>query len=142
MREKGVLLGFVEAVNLVDEDDGAVAGAGFMLGYGHDLLDFLDARENRAEGNEFGACQSGDEAGKRSFPAARRSPEEHGDKIVAFDLNSKRLAGTEKSFLADEFIKRAWPHALGERLIGGGHIGLGHWCGQFGEEAHVIWAAA
>ena len=53
--KKCVLLGFVEAVNFIHEDDGAMAAAGLLLGYGHDLLDFLDAGENGAEGDEFGA---------------------------------------------------------------------------------------
>jgi hypothetical protein len=54
--EESVLLRFVEAVNLVDEDDGAMAGAGFLFGDGHHFLDFFDAGEHGAEGNELGAC--------------------------------------------------------------------------------------
>src|SRR5260370_1912170 len=54
VRKKGVLLGFVETVDFVDEDDGAMAGTGFVLGGGHDFLDFLDAGEDGAEGNKFG----------------------------------------------------------------------------------------
>src|SRR5580692_4361717 len=53
VREEGVLLGFVEAVDFVDEDDGAQAAAGFSFGFGHDFLDFFYAAGDGAEGDEF-----------------------------------------------------------------------------------------
>src|SRR5260370_39116539 len=43
VREKGILLRYIEAVNFVAEDDGAMAVAGVVLCDGHDFLDFLDA---------------------------------------------------------------------------------------------------
>ncbi len=123
-----VLLGFVEAVNFVDEDDGAMAGAGFLLGHGHDFLYLLDAGEDGAEGDKLGAGQARDEARERGLSAAGRAPEEHGAEIVVFDLNAKRLARTEKFFLANEFIERARTHALGEWLVGSGNVGFrGRW---------------
>ena len=39
--EKSVLLRFVEAMDFVDEDDGAQASAGFVFRGGHNFLDFL-----------------------------------------------------------------------------------------------------
>src|SRR5204862_2411140 len=84
VREKSVLLGFVEAVNLVNENDGAMAGTRFVLGDGHDFLKFFDAGQDRAEGNEFGASQPGDQASQSGLPAAGRAPEEQGAKVVAF----------------------------------------------------------
>ena len=122
--EEGVLLGFVEAMDFVDEDDRAMAGAGFMLGGGHDFLDFLDAGENGAERNEFGAGQARDQARQSGLTTARRSPEKHGAEIVVFDLHAKRFAGAEEFFLADEFVEGTRAHAFGERLVGGGHVGL------------------
>ena len=122
--KKRVLLGFVEAVDFVDENNGAVAGTRFVLRGGHHFLDFLDAREDGAEGNEVSMREASDNARERGFAAARRSPEEHGAGIVALDLHAQRLAGTEQFFLADEFVERTGTHALGERLIGGGHVGV------------------
>ncbi len=128
MREKRILLGLVETVNFVDKDDGAMAGAGFLLGHGHDLLDFLDAGENGAEGDELGTRQARNEARESGLAAAGRAPEEHGAKIVIFNLHAKRFAGTEKFFLAHEFIERARAHAFGERLVGSRDFGLwGRW---------------
>src|ERR1700758_703496 len=60
VREKGVLLGFVEAVDFIDEDDGAEATAGFSFGFGHDFFDFFYAAGDGAEGDEFGFGEAGD----------------------------------------------------------------------------------
>ena len=53
--QEGVLLGFVEAVNLIDEEDGAGAESGGFFGVDHDLLDLLDAGEDGGELDEGGA---------------------------------------------------------------------------------------
>src|SRR5208283_2345231 len=132
VREESVLLGFVEAMDFVNEDDGALAGVGFALGLGHDVLDFLDAAEDGAEGDEFAAGDAGDDAGERGFAAARRTPEKHGAEIIGFDLEAEGFAGSEELFLADEFIKGARAHAFGERLQGGRGVGVL----EGGEETH------
>ena len=54
MRQKGILLRFVEAVNFVDEDDGARAVLAGAVGIAHDLLDFLDAGEHGGKLDEVG----------------------------------------------------------------------------------------
>ena len=53
--EEGVLLGLVEAVDLVDEEDGAGAVGGGLFGVDHDLLDFFYAGEDGGELDEGGA---------------------------------------------------------------------------------------
>jgi len=118
VRQKGILLGLVETVNFINEDDGALGGVGFALGLGHDLFDFLDAAENSAEGDEFTARDSGDDAGEGGFTATWRAPQEHGAEIIGFDLQAEGFAGAKKFFLADEFVECAGAHALGERLQG------------------------
>jgi len=133
VREEGVLLSFVEAVNFVDKNDGALGGVGFALGLGHDLFDFLDAAEDGAEGNEFAAGDAGDDAGESGFAAAWRSPEEHGAETIGFDLQAKRFAGAEEFFLTDEFVESARAHALGEGLQSGGSV-VG--AAEGGEETH------
>ena len=132
VREEGVLLGFVEAVDFINEDDGAEAGAGFFFGFGHDFFYFLDAAGDGAEGDEFAFGETGDEARERGFAAAGRSPEEHRTEIVGFDLDAERFAGAEELFLADEFVEGAGTHALGEGLEGRGGLGFG----EAGEETH------
>src|SRR5271157_2882566 len=113
--QEGVLLRLVEAMNFVDEDDGARAVLAGAVGVGHDLLDFLDAGEYRGKFDELGFGNAGDDFRKRRFAGARRSPEDHRGGIIAFDLDTQRLAGTDEMFLANKLLKRAWTHAIGQR---------------------------
>src|SRR5207253_619784 len=55
IRQKRVVLGFVEAVDVVDEQYGPAAHAAQEHGIHHHGLDFLDATENGAERDEFAA---------------------------------------------------------------------------------------
>ncbi len=123
-------------MDLIHEDDGALAGSRFVLGSGHDVLDFLDAGENGAEAHEFRTRETSDKPREGGLTAARRAPEEHGVKVVVFDLHAKRLSRTEKLFLADELVERARAHALGERLMRCRRGVVEGWLRQFGEEAH------
>ena len=133
--EKSVLLGFVEAMDFVDEDDGSLAAVRFAFRGGHDFLDFLDAGEHRAEGYELGTREAGNHARERGFAATGRTPQEHRGDLIVFNLLAERFAGAEKFFLADEFIERARAHAFGERLVSGV---FGGGLGEFGEEAHDL----
>ena len=51
--QERILLGLVEAVDFIDEDDRARAVLLGALGVGHDLLDFLDAGEHGGELDEL-----------------------------------------------------------------------------------------
>src|SRR5262249_22711670 len=88
MKKKNILLRFVEAMDLVNENDGAVTGAHFVFGRGHDVFYFFDAGKDRAERDEVGVCEAGDETCKRGFAAAGKSPEEHRADVVVFDLQA------------------------------------------------------
>ena len=85
-RKEGVLLRFVEPVDLVDEHDGAAArGAAQSLRFGHDLADFLDARHDGAERHELGARRVGDDPRERCLASARRTPEDERLEQIALD---------------------------------------------------------
>src|SRR5258708_20905503 len=75
VREEGVLLGFVAAVDFVDEDDGAQAAAGFFFGFGHDFFYFFYAAGDSAEGNQIAFGEAGDLARGGGVAAAAGSPE-------------------------------------------------------------------
>ena len=122
VRQEGVLLGFVEAMHFVHEDDGAASGAAGVFGGGHHVLDFADAAEHRAEGHEFGVRAAGDQARQRGLAAAGRSPEDHRAEVIALDGYAQRLAGAEQCLLAGELLEGARAHALGERRVGGGRV--------------------
>ena len=112
--QEGILLGLVEAMNLVDEDDGARAVLAGAIRVGHDLLDFLDAGEHGGKFDELGLGDPGDDFRERGLAGAGRSPEDHRSGIVAFDLDAQRLAGADEVFLSDKFFERARTHAVGE----------------------------
>ncbi len=113
--QERVLLGFVEAVHFVDEDDGARAVLPRAFGLGHDLLDFLDAAHHGRELDELGVGHAGDDLGQRGLADAGRAPEDERAGVVALDLHAKGFAGAENVLLPDELVERAGAHALGKR---------------------------
>ena len=115
VRQEGILLRFVEAVNFVDEDDGARAVLAGAVGIAHHLLDFLDAGEHGGKLDEVGLGDAGDDLGEGGFARARRAPEDHRGRVIALDLHAQRLARPDQVLLADEFIERPRPHAVGQR---------------------------
>ncbi len=119
VREKRILLRLVEAMNFVDEDDGARAILAGAIGVSHNLLDFLDAREHGGEFDELGFGDAGDDFCERSFAGAGRPPENHRSRVVALDLHPQRLAWPDEVFLAHEFFERARAHAVRQRTSAG-----------------------
>ena len=119
--QEGVLLGFVEAMDLVDEEDGAHAGGGGTFGFDHDLADLLNTGENGGELEEGGVGEGGDELGEGGFADAGRAPEDHGLRVVSLarsaclDGEAEGFAGAEEVLLADVLGEGAGAHALGKR---------------------------
>ena len=112
-------------MDFVDEDNGAQAAAGALLGFRHHFFNFLDAAQDGAEGDEFAFREAGNHPRECGFAAAGRSPEQHGAKIVGFDLHAQGFPGAEQFFLADELVESARAHAFGERLQSCGGFWLG-----------------
>ena len=123
MRKEGILLGFVEAMNFVDEDDGARAILARAFGIRHDLLDFLDADQHRGKFDEVRLGHAGDDFGQRGLARAGRPPEDERTGIVAVDLRTQGLAWTNQMLLAHELVQGARTHAIRQwtAAIGGIH---------------------
>ena len=115
-RQEGVLLRLVEAVDLVDEEDGPHAEGARLLGAGHDLLDLLDAARDGAEGDELRLREVCDHVGEGGLADAGRPPEDHRGDLVALDHRAQELPGPDEVLLPDELLERARPHAARERL--------------------------
>ena len=114
--QEGVLLGLVEAMNLVDEEDGAgeaVASSG--LGGGDDLAQVGDAAGDGRESSESGVGDSRDHPGDRRLAAARRTPKDAGGRGIGFDRSAQRCVGSDQLDLADDLVEIAGPHARRER---------------------------
>ena len=114
--QEGVLLGLVEAVDLVDEEHRAAAVHPLLLaGLLDHRPDLLDPGQHRREMNEVRPGVTGDDAGECRFPAAGRPPEDHGKNPVGLGRMPDQRPLAHDLPLADELVQAAGPHALGQR---------------------------
>jgi hypothetical protein len=78
MRQERVLLRLVEAMHLVDEEDGAAAGLlEGELGAGNGVADVLDARKDGGDCDELRIERQRHQARERGLADARGSPQDH-----------------------------------------------------------------
>ena len=116
--EQRVLLRAVEAVDLVDEQDGALPIRLLAVGRCLDLAAQVRHRAaNRRHLDERGARRLGDDVGDGGLARAGRPEQDDGAERVALDRRAQPAARPARLFLPDEFIKRAWPHAHRQRRI-------------------------
>src|SRR5436305_5090551 len=115
MRQKRVLLRFVEPVDFIHEHcrPRAVLARSFRVR--HDLLDFFDPRKHRAELDELRARHVRDDLRQRGLTSSWRSPEDQGSDIVALNLRSQWLARRDQVLSPNEFIQRARTHPVRQR---------------------------
>ena len=86
-----------------------------LLGYRHDVPDFLDAGKHRAERDEPRLRGVGNDACQRGLAGAGRAPQDDGLQEIALDGLAQRLPGRKELFLADELVEGPGPHPLGQR---------------------------
>jgi hypothetical protein len=133
VRQEGILLRLVEAVDLVNEKHGAAAkAAGPRMR--HDFFDLLDAAQHRAEWHEVALRDPGHEEGEGRLTRAGRTPQNGRADIVAFDPYPQGLARSEDMLLAHELLQAARAHPVGQRGLGD----LGRVRGAGVEEAHGL----
>ena len=112
--EERILLRLVEAVDLVDKEDGS-GGAGeegFVLGLVDDFPDFLDTRADGAEGVELPVQGVGDDTGQGGLADAGRPPEDEGGQDTALDHPPKDAAFADQVTLADVLLQGDGAHPL------------------------------
>src|SRR5262249_9429816 len=131
--KEGVLLGFVETMNLIDENNRAGAEVAGFRSICHHLLDLLDPAENGRELNEVGFGDAGDNLGQRCLSHSGRTPENDGSRIVALALQTQWFSWHQQVLLSNDFIKRSRTHALRQRSRSGS-CSFPIWKG--GEETH------
>jgi len=114
MGQKGILLALVEAVNLVNKEDGwlgALLPERFCLL--DDLTDFLDPGKHGGKKDELRGNGLGKNGGQGCFTGTGRSPEHQGGDGAAVDQLAKKLSLANQMFLADEILEASWAHPLG-----------------------------
>ena len=106
MREQRVLLGLVEAVDLVEEEDRALpALAEPVLGPLDDLAHVLHAGVDRAHRLEGLVGRARDEPGDRGLAGPGRAPEDHRRQPVPLDERPERATRGEQVALADHLVE-------------------------------------
>ncbi|MNS92159.1 hypothetical protein D3C72_1262850 [compost metagenome] len=74
MRQKGILLAFVETVYLIDKQNGATTGVTILSCPLNRLTDFFDARCHGGNSLDVRLAVAADQLRQRRFPGARRPP--------------------------------------------------------------------
>ena len=122
MRQQGVLLGLVEAMDLVEEEETprAVQGQPF-LGLGDRRANLDDAGHDRRHAAEVGADLGREEPGEAGLAGPGRSPQEERREVAASDAPAQRTALADEVLLPDELGQVARSHPGGQRLP------LGRW---------------
>ena len=125
MRQEGILLALVEAVDLVDEDDGAallepVARQGRALDR---VADVLHAAEHGADADELRIEGIGHQPRDGGLAGAGRPPQDAGMRLARLEGDAQRHARPQQVLLADDLAQGLGPQAFGERLMGGGGHG-------------------
>ena len=105
VRQQQILLGFVEAVNLVDEQHGAPATATLRTRFSNGLAQVLDPGEHRRQRNETGLRLPGEDAGQRRLPRPRTTPQDQrGQSPGALHKPPDKPIRPDEVRLADEFV--------------------------------------
>ncbi len=136
-RQERVLLGLVEAVDLVEEEDRATAVRAQPLPCtGEDGAHLCNRRRDGRQLFEGGARPGGDDPRQRRLAASRRPVEDHRADAVLFDRQAQRGALAEDLPLADELLQRCRPRALRERRRAG-HVLLSRVCEEIAHAREV-----
>ena len=99
--EERVLLGFVEAVDFVDEEDGAL----FLLRLVDDVAHLLHPTADGAQGVERSLQGVRDDGGEGGLADAGRPPENHGGYVAALDEGAQRRIGPNEVLLPDVLVE-------------------------------------
>ena len=115
-RQESVLLRLIEAVDLVDEQDGLFPKAAALVRLFHHFLDLLDAAGDGGEIDEARFRMVRDDPCQRRLAYARRTPEDHGRHCVLLDDAAQHSALPEQMLLPYDLVDRLGTHAGRERL--------------------------
>ena len=116
VRQKGVLLRFVEAVHLIEEQHGVARPAQAACPLDH-RPDVLDARQHRGECDELGVGAGCDQPRECRLARPRRTPQDHRMRTAGLERAAQRRAGAEQMRLPDELIERSGPQPIRQRPV-------------------------
>ena len=119
MRQKGILLGLVEAVHLIDKHDGValLQSVARSLCLFHRLADVLDAPQHRADGDELRIKCVCHQPCYGGFAYARRTPQDAAVRLARLERQAQGHALPQQMLLANDLTQRAWAQQFGQRLV-------------------------
>jgi hypothetical protein len=114
MGQKGILLGFVEAVYFINKEDSLRLVLFFALFGPADYFPyFLSPREDGGKKDKIGFHAPCQDSGKGGFAAAGRAPQQQRGNFLLPDQGVENPAFVEKVFLADKIGQLLRPHPFG-----------------------------
>jgi hypothetical protein len=115
IRQERVLLRLVEAMHLVDEEDGmAPAARELRLRRLYRLADVLYSRKHRRQRDELGIEGPRHETRERRLADAGRAPEDHRVRPLRLEGEAQRLSRAEQVLLPDHLVQCVRTQTLGE----------------------------
>ena len=111
-RQKGILLGAVEAVDFVDEQHGAVPGLAALARAIENFAQICNAGKHRAQRFELQIRMARQQPRDGGFPAAGRPPQNMRSKPSRGDHAPDHAFSTQQVILADHLIQLTRAHAL------------------------------
>ncbi len=115
-RQKSILLRAVEAVDLVDEEQGALAHLAALPGRVEHLAQIRHAGKDRRQRLEYQIRALRQQSGDRRLAAARRAPEDHRGQFAVRDHSADRSIGGEQMVLTDDFREAVRAKQVGQRM--------------------------
>ena len=114
--QEHVLLGPVEAVDLVEEEDGPLAELFEVLaGLGEDFADLLDPGRDRVHRLEAALGVVGDDVRERRLARPRRAVEDQRREPVGQEHPAEKFAFAQEVLLPNELVERSRPHPRRQR---------------------------
>ena len=124
--QQRVLLGFVETMDFVDEQQRPrTARQDFLTRGVQQFAQFLDAAGHGVQSLELAAAFGGEQSRERRLPGPGRSGKNHRREPVGFEQSTQEFTGPEKMLLSHEFVEPSGPHPGRERLRASQVGGLG-----------------
>jgi hypothetical protein len=114
--QKNVLLGFVEMMDLIDEQDRLLSGrAEAIRRRSDDAAHLGNVAFHATDSNEFSVGHLGNDPCQCGLSASGRAGEDHRRQAIGFNRAPQQFTGAKNVFLADKLLQRAGSHARGER---------------------------
>ena len=118
MRQEGVLLRLVEAVDFIDKQNGALLPLPGRLGFLNRLADVFHARKHGGHGQKLCAEALRDNPRQRGFANTRAAPKQHGMRNAALHRHTQRFAFAGQMLLSQNIVQVLRTQPFGQR--GGG----------------------